>query len=145
MRRRLDRRRLLIFPCLRVSHALCVLLAVGLRTLWNGWVAACRPQHREAPERRYCLFGCDAPDEIEHYSSCSAVSDFAASYLGLRRAATPPSHLAEFFSWTTSAPVGDLLIRKALRTAAVYQVHNLWRHRPALTPAAALVVGWQPY
>ena len=89
-----------------------------------------------------CIFGCaGAEDSIEHYSCCWRVASFARRRLGLRAAAAAPhaAQLAEFLLVGTSAarrqPVE--LTLGALRTAAVYKVHNWWRHAARRTPQMA--------
>ena len=94
------------------------------RTLWNGWVT-----HRRFPGARgfgnQCMFcGTVAPDAIEHYASCPHVRSFARGSLGLPRPDTAADCLANFLLLDLARDRLRLepavLVRKALRTAAVY-------------------------
>ena len=107
-----------------------------LRTLWNGWVTARRwPDGPMAGAS--CIFGCrHTVDSIEHYASCVVVADFAQRRLGLPRAPSPEAGLAQFLLLDRVAdqrPQKELILR-ALLTAAVYKVHNWWRHASRRTP-----------
>ncbi|CAK0879300.1 unnamed protein product [Prorocentrum cordatum] len=110
-----------------------------LRTLWNGWVTARRwPGGPMAGSS--CIFGCrHAMDSIEHYASCDAVADFARRRLGIPRAPSPEAGLAQLLLLDRAAdqrPQQELTLW-ALRTAAVYKVHNWWRHATRRTPRMA--------
>ncbi len=138
MRRRLERWQVGLFPRTRAEravHALAAIralvpprvLAAGIRTMWNGWVAARRVQ-RSVPHRQLCCcFGC---------AHCAHVARFARSHLRLVRHQEPPNRLADFLllAHPVNATDPGTLARQALRTAAVYRAHNTWRHRPEVAP-----------
>lgn len=61
------------------------------------------------------------------------MSSIAGSRLRLDRAPAPAERLADFLLLNTPHSQAeesvDVLRRQALRTAAVYQLHNTWRHK----------------
>ena len=87
------------------------------------------------------MLGCGTPDDIEHYASCRIVSSFAWRRLRFERAQFPEDRLADFL--LLNVPTRriqdhvDQLRCQAIRTAAVYQLHNLWRHTGMNADAAA--------
>ena len=131
------------FPRCRTERCLAVLSELGARvsprtwsavwrTMWNGWVTYRRMQGR-CRHVDQCIF-CNtaAPDSIEHYAACPAVWQFTRTRLGLRRPASRQQCMSCFLLLdmpicrVTAEP--DVLVRKAVRTAAVYKVHCLFRH-----------------
>ena len=88
------------------------------------------------------IFGCqDAEDSIEHYSCCPAVAEFGRSRLGMQAAmVAPPEERLPTFLLVDREPQQwrpSYLILGALRTAAVYKVHNWWRHAVRRSPTMA--------
>lgn len=131
-------RTLSALPVLRNRVAPKIITAV-IRTILNGWVTNRRFPGAVASCR--CMLGCEAPDDIEHYASCRMVSSFAWRRLRLKRAQFPEDRLADFL--LLNVPTRriqdhvDQLRCQAIRTAAVYQLHNLWRHTCMNADAAA--------
>ena len=131
------------FPRLRAQRCLAIMpelrraapprvCAPVWRTWWNGWVTGRRMQLAPGV-RRSCVFGCTAlgaEDSIEHYASCQHVAAFAARALQLPRLETPQLRLASFLLLDVAAPMAqrDVLVRQALRAAAVYRTHCLVLH-----------------
>ena len=126
-----------MFPRIRVERAMLLLPAIAsatparvraavLRTWWNGWVTKRRFQQRS----RGCIFGCDYPDSIEHYAYCPVVAEFGSRFLGLGRAEDPVADFMVLSPRYTSADQA-VLVRKAVRVAAVYKLHCSVRHRPS--------------
>jgi hypothetical protein len=144
LRRRLDRWGVRVLPGHRVQRALNVfkllagkvparVLAALLRALCNGWCTARRFQRTAS-----CMFGCSGLDSIEHYARCPAVDWFARARLALPRQGDP---LAEFLMLSgAGAAEDDVLIRRAVRTAAVYKLHCTFRrsNQAAVTTPDAL-------
>ena len=130
-------RALRMFPALKSQVPPRVLAAV-LRTLWNGWITARRMQRQGQERANLCCFGCPLRDPIEHYAHCPHVSNFARTHLRLQRPLTPEARMADFLLLDTppTPPRIQLLTLQALRTAAVYRAHNMWRHCPSATPVA---------
>ena len=121
------------------------------RTLWNGWVT----RHRMSSlllVGTSCIFGCQQGDDsIVHYANCRHVSKFAQDRLKPCRATSPPARLADFLVLDTKPSLicRDMLLRKCIRTAAVYRTHCAVRHgvvrsgpgaREALAQAAQQLV-----
>ena len=151
-RHKLDRWTVPQFPRIRAQRGIHVLRRLGQllpprawsamwRTLWNGWVT-----HRRWPDRpgslNQCVFcGPGAADSIEHYATCPCVWNFARSRLGLARPATAADCLSCFLILDvpprTAETAEELLVRKALRTAAADRVHCLVRHGRVLPGEAA--------
>ena len=148
MRCKLSRWNITIFPRRRTDRALLVyktlqdivpprVLSAILRTHWNGWITARRLQRRTEARQNKCCFGCEAPDAIEHYASCTSVSDFARNYIRIPRADSPQLRLEDFLLLNFASPSlhTDSLLKQAVRTACVYRAHNMWRYRPEASPA----------
>ena len=120
-------------------------LAALLRALCNGWCAARRFQRTAS-----CMFRCGGLGSIEHYACCRAVDLFARTRLALPRHEDP---LAEFLMLSgIGTPADDVLIRRAVRTAAVYKLRCTFRHSneaavvspDALTQVAREIVRSRP-
>ena len=148
MRSKLNRWNINVFPRRRTDRAFLVyqtlhdmvpprVLAAILRAHWNGWITACRLQRRTEARQNKCCFGCEAPDAIEHYASCTSVADFARSHLRLSRADSLQLRLEDFLLLNFASPNlrKDTLFKQALRTACVYRAHNMWRYRPGVSPS----------
>ena len=140
IRTKLQRWQLPLFPRVGVSWFLKMfsvlrpavpprVAAAMWRTAWNGWVTHRRMRAVTALPNT-CIFACTAvaPDSIEHYATCPRVLD-----LGRRLGITTPNvhdRMANFLALDVADPAKHLedLVRKAVRTAAVYRVHGLVRH-----------------
>lgn len=139
------RRFLRILPRIASSCPPRVAAAVW-RAQWNGWTTQRRM--RTAPGAHGlcsdCVFRCGRgqADSIEHYAHCPVVADFAGRRLRLPRAATPRQRLACFLLLDGTLEFADVeeVRRRAVLTAAVYQVANAVRHG-VLAPGAAAAEG----
>ena len=138
LRERLARWSVPVLPGRRPARAQHNLLQLGsrvpprvqsacLRALLNGWATERRMQLSHTRGARGCMFGCDAPDSIEHYANCRVVSDFSWARLGLRRMSSPSDRLAQFLllDRKVASCDRDRMVRQAIRLAMVYKVHNL--------------------
>ena len=148
MRSKLHRWNISVLPRRRTDRALLVyqtlhdmvpprVLAAILRTHWNGWITARRLQWRTDTRQNQCCFGCEAPDAIEHYASCTSVSNFARSHLRLSLTDSLQLRLEDFLLLNFSSPSlrKDTLFKHSLRTACVYRAHNMWRYHPGVSPS----------
>ena len=131
-------RLLQLFRLLRAAVPPRVLAALW-RTAWNGWVTGRRMRTLPGQLGR-CIFGCPhAADAIEHYACCPVVRGWGAGALRLPPLVDLAGAVPEFLL-LAPAPVrdpGGLLIRRALRTAAVYLTHGMVRHGRVQAGAAA--------
>ena len=81
-----------------------------------------------------------AEDSIEHYAVCPRIAAVAGPALALPRVLGQGPALADFLTLDTPAVNADmdLIVRQAIRLAAVYKVHVLATHGALLPgPAAA--------
>lgn len=93
--------------------------AALLRDWLTGWCTGRRFQ-QPCP----CIFGCPGEDAIEHYAVCSVVQQFARHTLALHAGT---DGLADFL--VLDAILSDTeLVRRAVRTSAVYIVHCRQKH-----------------
>ena len=141
LRRKTDRWAIPVLPRRRADRAAAVfamlqakapprMTAAYWHTLWNGWCTRRRMASLHDGQET-CCFGCPAGDDsIEHYSNCIFISEFARCRLCLPCAPTPDSCLSDFLALDIANPDSncDLILRKVLRTAAVYRTHYAVRH-----------------
>ena len=150
IRARLSRWDLSLFPRLRVLRFQRLHQQLGRavpprvsaavwRTQWNGWCTERRMASLRGP-RCGCIFSCPwAPDEIEHYATCPAVTAFAQRCLRLVAAPAGAPRMRDFLLLDSlpDGPLQDATILRAIRTAAVYRTHTLVRHGSVPRGAAA--------
>ena len=148
MRSELNRWNISVFPRRRTDRALLVyqalhdmvpprVLAAILRTHCNGRITSRRLQRRTEARQNKCCFGCEAPDAIEHYASCTSVSNCARSHLRPPRTDSLQLRLEDLLLLNSASPNlrKDALFKQALRTACVYRAHNMWRYHPGVSPS----------
>ena len=149
MRQKLERWDLPLFPRLRAERAVDVsrrlaaltpprVAAAVLRTYWSGWCTA----RRFGGRARGLFCGDSDGDSVEHASICKVLAGFGRDHMRLPGPPDPGDRRLAFLLLLPRSQLGDVqLTLGALRLAAAYRVHCLFRRRPERLRTAEAIRG----